>query len=109
MFGDERLGKQIGGDIREGNLTIFHEKLVEKKNQFDFRRYSKIWHSDKITEEEIKWVRFQIENLRIKKEVEQQMENLVAAAKREIKKTKINFKAKELLSEMADYVVKREF
>jgi geranylgeranyl diphosphate synthase, type I len=110
LFGDERLGKQIGGDIREGNLTIFHEKFVERKNDFDFPKYVSIWHKENINEKEIGWIKIQVEKLGIKKQIALEMQELVESAKEEIEKLQnLNPKAKKLLSEMADFVVKREY
>lgn len=110
LYGDSRLGKTIGGDLKEGNLTVFHEKLVENKNNFDFQKYTRIWHNNNITPEDLKWVKTQIEKLSIKKEVEEEMRKLVKKAKKEIKKlANINPDAKNLLAEMAEFVVSREY
>lgn len=109
LYGDARLGKTIGGDLKEGNLTVFHEKLVENKNNFDFKKYARIWHSDNITLEDLKWVKTQIEKLGIKRDVEAEMHELINIAKKEIEKIDTNPEAKNLLIQMADFVVNREY
>jgi geranylgeranyl diphosphate synthase, type I len=118
LFGDVRLGKKIGGDLQEGKLTIWHVKIADYfqnnvVNGLDRSlpiKYNKIFGNKSQKQEDIDWIKKLMIDSRVKKEIEQEMQDLAKSAKQEIEKLEnINPEAKELLSEMADFVVKREY
>lgn len=109
LFGDERLGKKIGGDLKEGKLTIWHEKIMGTQG-LSRERYNKIFGNQHQTAEDLEYIKKLIIKAGIKKEVEEEMDKLVKIAKKEIEKlANINPEAKNLLAEMAEFVVSREY
>lgn len=107
LFGDRRFGKKIGGDLKEGKLTVFHAKLMEKHVS---KKYLKIFGNPNLTIEDVEWVKKIVIELGIKKEIEEEMTRISNEAQGKIGGIK-EFKgeAKRLLMEMAEYVVEREY
>ena len=109
LFGDKRLGKKIGGDIKEGNITIFHESLIDLKDKFDFKKYGRIWHHPNLTAQDILWVQDLVKKTGIKTQVEEKMKKLIKEAKNCLEKANVNPKVKKTFGEFADFLIEREY
>ncbi len=109
LFGDKRLGKKIGGDIKEGNITIFHESLIDLKDKFDFKKYCRIWHHPNLTAQDILWVQDLVKKTGVKKQVEEKMKKLIKEAKNCLEKANVDPEVKKTLSEFADFLIEREY
>jgi geranylgeranyl pyrophosphate synthase len=123
LFGDARLGKKIGGDLKEGKLTIWHAKIMEyfsvgaehvqpkgAQHVVPLHKYMGIFGNPTQSQEDIEYVKQLMIDSGVKKEIEQEMQDLVNSAKKEIEKQhNINSKAMILLKEMAEFVIRREY
>ncbi len=111
LFGDEKkFGKKIGGDLKEGKLTIWHEKAMRRLGKSgELGRYGEIWGKKNTTREDIDWVKTQMEKLGIKKEIEEEMKEISEKAVGELREIReIREDAKKLLIEMAEFVITRK-
>ncbi len=85
LFGDEReLGKPVGSDVREGKKTILHGRLLARASEPAAARLRDIFGNPAIGEEELAFVRAQVDGLGVLREVEELSAGYAAEARRMI-------------------------
>jgi geranylgeranyl diphosphate synthase type I len=115
LFGDRRFGKKIGGDLKEGKLTVFHAKLMEKLTDRPGglslqKKYEKIFGNLNLSVADVEWVKKIVIELGIKNEIEEEMKRISNEAKGKIEEIKeLKGEPRKLLMEMAEFVIQREF
>jgi geranylgeranyl pyrophosphate synthase len=109
LFGKEKIGKTIGGDISEGKQTLLVANLSKKKAQLSQQEQQQFFEifgqRKKLDKDQILFCRGLLRKTGALKQTEEQMNNYAQQAKQEIKKLdlKDNF-----FIQLIDYVVERE-
>jgi len=109
LFGDEReLGKPVGSDVREGKKTILHGRLLARAPEATAVRLREIFGNRAIGEEELDFVRGQIEGLGVLREVQDLASGYAAEARRLIEGLpRARAEEQGVLSELVGYTSER--
>lgn len=108
LFGDEdKLGKPIGSDIKEGKKTLYHFYLMEKVNKKEKDKLTKIFGNQKITKNDVKLVRTLVKKYKIDEKIDQEVSSIYKKAKKLIKNLKTENKYKKILLQILEYNLKR--
>lgn len=109
LFGDqEKLGKPIGSDLKEGKKTLLILKAEETCSNSDKKFINSILGKKEITNSEIKKIREIVEKSGSLEYSKKMIIEFTSDAKTIIEKSKFNKEGKEFLINLADYLVKRE-
>lgn len=112
LYGQDRFGKPIGGDIREGKLTLWLVRLMrclKKQSQKGYDQLLSLTGKKDLTTKELDQIKAWMAQHGIKDDMEQTIDTLLTQAKNSI----INFSGqqpaiKQLLA-IADFVGKRKY
>lgn len=109
IFGsEEKIGKSVGADIKEGKQTILLSKAREKADKEQKKRLEIIFGNKSITKSEVE----EFQKIIIKTGSLEYAKNLSAKlineGKKELEKLEIKSEAKDFLLGMADYMMSRE-
>lgn len=109
VFGDEKkLGKPVGSDVRQGKYTILVAKAIEKAGGKQKDIIKNILGKNDLTKNELEIFRNMIIETGALSYAKNMAVKLANQGKRAIEKEKINPEAKEFLTGIAEYMVKRE-
>ncbi len=110
LFGDqEKLGKPIGSDVKEGKKTLLVLKAIENSSQDDNRFIKQCLRNKNITLDELSKLRGIVKETGSLDYSEKLAEKLVEQAKKALENSKMSKEGKKFLLEIADYMVKRDF
>lgn len=109
IFGSEKkLGKKVGADIAEGKQTLLVVKAKEKANKKQKAILEKLLGKKDLSARDVDEFRKIIRETGAYNYAKKMSYGLVAKAKRELAKLKINQEAKIFLNNVADYMIERE-
>lgn len=109
VFGDEKtLGKSVTSDAEEGKLTLLILHALKNANQKQKKILEKYYGQGKIGVEELEKIKKVFIDTGALDYSQKRAEELVDQAKQVIKQMEITPEYKELLSQMADFLVKRD-
>ncbi|HCM37451.1 MAG: Polyprenyl synthetase [Candidatus Gottesmanbacteria bacterium GW2011_GWB1_43_11] len=106
IFGDESTtGKAVGADIVEGKWTLLIAKAFQKLANIDRQRLKNLLLSHQVTREELRWVRERLVTSGAKTSLEDEMQNLVEAAKQAI--VTLPKQVQKSLVQLAEFAITR--
>lgn len=109
IFGsEEKTGKPIGSDIRQGKYTVLVAKAFEKASSKQKKVLEKCLGNKNLTKKDINDFRSVIIDTGALKYAKGLAEKLVLEAKKELEKIEMNPEAKKFLSDIAEYMIERE-
>ncbi|MDO8529416.1 MAG: polyprenyl synthetase family protein [bacterium] len=109
IFGsEEKMGKSVGADIKEGKQTILLSKAGEKANKEQKKNLERIFGNQSITKKEVGEFRKIIIETGSLEYAKNLSTELISGGKRELEKLEIKGEAKNFLLGMADYMMSRE-
>ncbi len=110
IFGDEeRIGKPIGSDIREGKKTLLISKAISKANTKDKDLINSALKKPVNTQDEIQRVKKIIEKTGSLEYSKKKAEKLISEGLKELEKLEISNEAKEFFEEVAEYMIRRSY
>ena len=109
VFGNEKiLGKSILSDLREGKNTLLVYKARELVKGQDQKDLAKLWGKKDAEMAELKKVRQIIEKAKARTWCEAEKNNLIKHAKIYVSRITKDDNLRQILHQMADFVIKRE-
>lgn len=109
VFGnEEKTGKPVGSDIRQGKYTILVAKAFEKANLRQKKILASCLGNKNLTKKNIDDFRKVIIESGSLDYAKNLALDLVLEAKKELEKIKMNPEAKKFLSDIAEYMIERE-
>jgi geranylgeranyl diphosphate synthase type I len=110
MFGDEqKLGKPIGSDLREGKKTLLVLKALEKASVSDKMRLLRTFGNEETDENDVNTARRIIKETGSLDYSRDQVRNLVSKAINHISGLGMASVGEDFLVSLANYIVDREF
>ncbi|MCK5466267.1 polyprenyl synthetase family protein [Candidatus Parcubacteria bacterium] len=110
IFGDEKkTGKPVGSDIKEGKKTLLIAKALEVANKKQKDIILTASGNKKLNLDDIENVKKIIKETGSLEYSKAQTEKLIKLSKKHLKKIKASSKCKEFLSNLADFIIKREY
>ena len=109
LFGDEqRLGKPIGSDVREGKKTLYHAQLFTRASEEQRSRLRGIFGNDGVTQTDIEYVRAMVVDLGIREHVQRLAQELAEKARSEVLELQCrNRTRRDILLDIMDYAILR--
>ena len=109
LFGDEqRLGKPIGSDVREGKKTLYHAQLFTRASEEQRSRLRGIFGNDGVTQTDIEYVRAMVVDLGIREQVQRLAQELAEKARSEVLELQCrNRTRRDILLDIMDYAILR--
>lgn len=102
LLGDEEeIGKPVGSDIRQNKKTLIRTLLYEKFE--DNQKLNEIFGNEKISDQEIEFIKENVISLDIKKETDAMVEKMSDEANQILEKTEISSEFKEILNQLIEY------
>ncbi|MFW9834710.1 MAG: polyprenyl synthetase family protein [Candidatus Thorarchaeota archaeon] len=111
-FGDEdKLGKSVSGDIREGKKTLLVFEAYAKANDKQRKELDKLLGKQGITDNEIDRVRELFRKTGALESTQKKMTELLTSGQKALDKAEpaLNSKYKEFLIGLSDFLVQRDF
>lgn len=110
MYGDEeKLGKEIGTDLREGNKTLIIIKALENANNEQKQKIKNALGNEDLTSEEVKEIAQIAIDTGARDYTQKKAEKLINKGKRAIKDNEdIDPEIRDFLLGLADYIITRE-
>lgn len=109
IFGEEeKLGKPVGDDIKEGKNTLLFTQVLEKGNPNQIKRIKELWGKKKINIEEIEEVRKIIRESGSLAYSQKLAYDLAKKSQKAILKITKDKNLQQVYSSLSDFVVKRE-
>ena len=110
LFGDqEKLGKPLGSDLKEGKKTLLIINALENADKSDKSTINKALGNKKLTKKQIQ----SVQNVMIKTgslvHCKKLSQDLIHGAKPALNQAKLNSKGKNFLLGIADYMAEREY
>jgi len=110
MFGnEEKLGKPVGSDLKEGKKTLLILKALEKATPSQKYLIKKTLGNKNLTKNQLNQVRSIIIKTGSLAYSQELAKNLIKKAKLSVKNSRFRPKGKEFLLKIADYLEKREY
>jgi len=110
LYGEEKeIGKPVGSDIREGKATILVVLAFKYLPHKEKQRLKEILLKREVTKEDVYYVRELLKKYGILNRAEELSESLIESAKEAISSLEISEDYKELLSALAEFVVRRKY
>jgi geranylgeranyl pyrophosphate synthase len=111
-FGDEeKLGKSVSGDIREGKKTMLVFEAYAKANEKQQEELDRLLGKSDITDSEIERVRELFRETGALESAQKKMTELLTSGQRALDNAQppLNSKYKEFLIGLSDFLIQREF
>ncbi len=109
VFGsEEKLGKPVCSDLREGKQTLLIVKALEKGNIGDRKLINRLLGNKNVTDEEIEKFREVLKKTGSLAYSQDLAKSLVEKGKKALEKSAIQKDAKDFMIGIADYIVNRE-
>lgn len=109
IFGsEEKLGKSVGSDIREGKQTILIVKAKEKADKKQGKILENVFGKNSLTSGDIQDFREIIKDTGSLEYAKNLASRLIAEGKKELEKAEVSPETKNFLLGVADYMVNRE-
>lgn len=109
IFGDEeKLGKPIGDDIKEGKNTLLFTQAIKRGSPQQRQRLNKLWGKKDISFEGIEEARKIIKETGSLEYSQKLAKNLVEKGKKAIPKITKNKNLQEVFLSLADFIIERE-
>lgn len=105
---EKKLGKPLGNDLREGNITIPIIRLFEKTNPAEKERLQEILKNPQGSDDELKYVLGLLENYKIVQAIYTEACQYIEEAKASLSIFEDN-RYRQALCAVADYVVSRDY
>lgn len=108
LFGtEEKIGKPVGSDIREGKKTLFYYYLWEKINNEEKTMLQTIFGNPKITPQDVRLVRTLLVKYNVPALVEQKINSFTTPALGDIQSLPVNKHYQEILRALVQYTIQR--
>lgn len=107
LFGDGTLGKPLGGDLKEGKLTMLLVKFLKSGGLSSQKQYDKIFGNPNLTLKDVDRVKKIMTDVGVKRDTEDEMTKRSKEVIAQIKKLEINSYVKQNLLELAEWVGSR--
>ncbi len=108
MFGDEqRIGKPVGSDIREGKKTLYYYFLFARATNTERARLKRIFGNSSVGEREIAVVRTMIERYEIEKKIHTILSREIRAVRKIVDAYRGPKAEKQMLNELLEYNLNR--
>lgn len=109
IFGDqEKLGKPVGSDIREGKKTLYHHFLMNDPDKSIHDKVRSMFGRKEMSIKEVEFVRKRIQELGIQEKIEEIARKITAGAEEDIAALACDADRKELLSGLLFFNSTRE-
>ena len=109
IFGNEKkIGKPVGSDIKEGKKTLLFSKALEAANEDQRSVILSALGNKKINFDDIENVRKIIKETGSLEYSKTQTKKLIKLSKKHLKEIKAPSECKNFLSDLADFIIKRE-
>ena len=109
LYGDEKkVGKPVGSDVREGKRTLLVVKAYQWGNDYQRKRIKELLGKKDLTLEELEEFREIVRETGALDYTVKKAEELVEQGKGAIERADIDGETKEILKELAEYIIKRE-
>lgn len=108
---EEKLGKSVSGDIREGKKTMLVFEVHARANTHQREEFDRLLGKPGITDEEIKRVRDLFRDTGALESTQKKMAELLESGQKALDKAEpaFNSKYKEFLIGLSDFLVQRDF
>ena len=106
---EEKLGKPIGSDLREGKATILTVLASESLPSNERNRLLSLLGKEDISLKDIEWAREILIKYNVKNKAEEYMTKFSNKALRCLSLCNINEYSKRFFTELIDYIMKREY
>ncbi|HDI75002.1 MAG: hypothetical protein DRJ52_01475 [Thermoprotei archaeon] len=106
---EEKIGKPVGSDIREGKATILSVLALSKLEKEDKDRFLSLLGRKDLTLDDVEWVRSVLDFYGIRDEAEKYMVEFSSRALTYLRRAELKQDSLEFFEELANYVMKREY
>ena len=108
---EEKLGKSVSGDIREGKKTMLVFEVYARANTHQREEFDRLLGKSGITDEEIERVRDLFRDTGALESAQKKMVELLESGQKALDKAEpaLNSKYKEFLIGLSDFLVQRDF
>ncbi len=108
LFGtEEKIGKPVGSDIREGKKTLFYCYLLEKASKEEKMKLQTIFGNSDITSEDVHLVQTLLMQYKIPELMNQQVDLLAQQTLEGIQSLPIKEEYREILTKLVQYNIQR--
>ena len=109
LFGDqEKLGKPVGSDVREGKKTLYHHFLMKDPDTKKRQRTISIFGRDEPSEEEMTFIRNRVHELEVRRKIDEIAASITANVEEKINALDCNVCGREMLLQLLSYNCARE-
>jgi len=109
VFGnEEKLGKPVDDDIKEGKNTLLYTQALKRGNSQQRKRLMSLWGKKDITPSEIKEAREIIKKTGSLEYSQKLARRLVEKGKKVVPRLTKNKELQEVFLSLADFIVERE-
>lgn len=106
----EKLGKEVGSDIKEGKKTPFYTMLMERSGEQERNRLLTIFGASEITADDLRFVRELVEQYGIRKEVGEMCSSYAEEARKLIDSLEnVSEAYRAMFYQLLDYSLQRSF